>query len=320
MIDFLTTGSIPKKYKADQYAREVPGRRFQLRKLKLNIPSLKHLPGFKEQYAIWKEVVTEADIVLYLLRVDQLMAGHKPTEDRVQKDIRQVKKWLDELEEEGNPKKYPLFILGTYCDRTDPDLTALPADQTGSYVNKVRDMPIFQKIELLGGGGSKVRFVFGSLKTPDTTEDLVYQLFYQIRTYKEYKVNMKNLALSFLAQRLDNQDPTHMELNQRPLAEGNVAERQELARQVSEVSIDGSQVFSEESHAAFLLDDKFLLETPSDQLDDAGRIAPIICYGRVPETPPVSWSSDVVKAVVEFAERIGRTVSARSQRIAGSWC
>ena len=128
---------------------------------------------------------------------------------------------------------------------------------------------------------------------------------------------MKNLALSFLAQRLDNQDPTHMELNQRPLAEGNVAERQELARQVSEVSIDGSQVFSEESHAAFLLDDKFLLETPSDQLDDAGRIAPIICYGRVPETPPVSWSSDVVKAVVEFAERIGRTVSARSQRIAG---
>ena len=187
LLDFLTTGSIPKKYKADHYAREVPGRRFQLRKLKLNIPPLKHLPGFKEQYAIWKEVVTEADIVLYLLRVDQLMAGHKPTEDRVQKDMRQIKKWLDELEKNGIPKKYPLFVIGTYCDRTDPDLTALPADQTGDYVNKIRDMPIFQKIELLGGGGSKVRFVFGSLKTPDTTEDLVYQLFYQIRTYKDRK-------------------------------------------------------------------------------------------------------------------------------------
>ena len=62
---------------------------------------------------------------------------------------------------------------------------------------------------------------------------------------------MKNIVLSFLAQRLDNQDPTHMELNQRPLAEGNVAERQELARQISEVSLDGSQVFYEESHAAF---------------------------------------------------------------------
>ena len=108
-----------------------------------------------------------------------------------------------------------------------------------------------------------------------------------------------------------------MELNQRPLAEENVVERQGLARQVSEISLDGSQVFSEDSHAAFLLDDKFLLETPSDQLDDAGRIAPIVCYGRVPEPPLVSWSGDVVKAVVGFAERIGRTISPTSQEIAG---
>ncbi len=180
LLDFLTTGSIPKKYEADLFAREVPGRRFQLRKLKLNIPSLKHLPGFSDQYAPWKEVVIEADIVLYLLRVDQLMAGHEPTENRVQKDIRQIKKWLDKLEEEGKPKKYPLFIIGTHCDRTDPDFTTLPKNQTGDYVEKVLDMPIFQRIELLGGGGSKVRFVFGSLKTLDTTEDLVYQLYYQI--------------------------------------------------------------------------------------------------------------------------------------------
>ena len=128
---------------------------------------------------------------------------------------------------------------------------------------------------------------------------------------------MKNLVLSFRAQRLDNQDPDHMELDQRPLAEEDVAERQELARQISKVSLDGSQVFSKESHAAFLLDNKFLLKTPSDQKDDAGRIAPIVCYGRVPEPPPASWSGDVVKSVVGFAERIGRTVSPKSQEIAG---
>ena len=128
---------------------------------------------------------------------------------------------------------------------------------------------------------------------------------------------MKNLDLSFRAQRLDNKNPDHMELDQRPLAEGDVTERQKLARQISEVSLRGSQVFSEEHHAAFLLDDKFLLDTPSDQSDDAGRIAPIICYGRVPEPPPESWSDEVVKAVVGFAERIGRTVSPKSQEIAG---
>ena len=128
---------------------------------------------------------------------------------------------------------------------------------------------------------------------------------------------MKNLDLAFRAQKLDNQNPDHMELDQRPLAEEDVTERQKLARQISEVSLRGSQVFSEGHHVAFLLDDKFLLDTPSDQLDDAGRIAPIICYGRVPEPPLASWSDEVVKAVVGFAERIGRTISPKSQEIAG---
>ncbi len=180
LIDFLTTGSIPRKYKADLYAKEVSGRRFQLRELELNISPLKHLPGFPDVYPDWKEVVTEADIVLYLLRVDKLMASHEPTENRVQKDIGQIKRWLDELEKEDKPKKWPLFIIGTYCDLTDPDFTTLPKNETGSYVEKVLNMPIFQKIEKLGGGGSKVRFLFGSLKALDTTEDLVYQLIYRI--------------------------------------------------------------------------------------------------------------------------------------------
>ena len=202
LINFLTTGSIPEKYEATLFAREVPGRRFQLKKLKLNIPSLKDLSGSAADYDQWKGVVIEADIVLYLLRVDQLMASHKPTENRVEKDIGQIKMWLDELEKEDKRnelekedkhkkyplrKKYPLFFIGTYCDRTDPDFTTLTKAQTGSYVEKVRNMPIFQRIKLLGGGGSKVRFVFGSLKTRDTTQDVVHQLYQEIKTYKDRK-------------------------------------------------------------------------------------------------------------------------------------
>ncbi len=127
---------------------------------------------------------------------------------------------------------------------------------------------------------------------------------------------MKNLDLSFLAQRLDNQDPDHMELNGCRLAEEDVDKRQKLDRQISEVSWDGSQVFSEGYHAAFLLDDKFLLKTPSDQRDEAGRIAPILCYGRVPPEPSESWPGDVVEALIAFAGRIGRTVSEKSAEVA----
>ena len=127
---------------------------------------------------------------------------------------------------------------------------------------------------------------------------------------------MKNLDLSFLSQRLDNQDPDHMELNGCQLAEEDVDKRQKLDRQISEVSWDGSQVFSEEYHAAFLLDDKFLLKTPSDQRDEAGRIAPILCYGRVPPEPSELWPGDVVEALIAFAGRISRTVSEKSAEVA----
>ena len=69
LIDFLTTGSIPRKYKADSYAREVPGRRFELKGLELKIPPLTHLSGSPDEYSEWRDVANEADIVLYLLRV-----------------------------------------------------------------------------------------------------------------------------------------------------------------------------------------------------------------------------------------------------------
>ncbi len=175
LIEFLTTGSIPEKYRQNSYAREVSGRRIQLRELELYIPKLTDLPGPEYERYEWREVTNEADIVLYLLRVDKLMEEDVDTEKRVVQDMNQISRWLKD-----KPKKFPLFVIGTYCDLTNPDLTALPADRIGDYGDKVRSMPIFRKIELLGGGSSKVQFVFGSLKSEASTEELVYQLFYQI--------------------------------------------------------------------------------------------------------------------------------------------
>ena len=127
---------------------------------------------------------------------------------------------------------------------------------------------------------------------------------------------MANLALSFRAQSLDNQSPDPVEVDNQRLTEEDVAQRQELAQKISKVSLDGTRVFSKGSHAASLHGNEFLLKTPSDQLDDAGRTAPLLCYGCVPDEPPASWSGDVVKAMVGFAERIGRTISATRQETA----
>ena len=108
------------------------------------------------------------------------MGGDKCTEERVKRDIGQIGKWLQE-----NPKKFPLFIIGTYCDLTTPDLTMLPEDERGAYENKIRRMPIFQEIALRCGGGRKVRLIFGSLKSQDTTESLVSEIIEQVVNHNE---------------------------------------------------------------------------------------------------------------------------------------
>ena len=126
---------------------------------------------------------------------------------------------------------------------------------------------------------------------------------------------MADLDLSFRAQSLDNQSPDPAEVNKHLLGKEDVEERQELAQKISKVSLDGTQIFLEDSHTASLHGDEFLLQTPSNQLDEAGRIAPLLCYGCVPDEPLDSWPEDVVKAVVGFAERIGRTISDDNQEM-----
>lgn len=134
--------------------------------------------------------------------------------------------------------------------------------------------------------------------------------------------------LWFRAQNLDNQSLDPMAVvnlmenelikdeNKRYLLEKDVAGRQQLAQEISEVSSKGEEIFFKNSHSAFLHGDKFLLKTPSDQLDESGRIAPLLCYGHVPNDLPESWSGKVVDLLVDFAEGIERTVSDKSQRVA----
>ncbi len=176
LINFLTEGTIPEKYEQTIAKEKTAARRFKLKDLSLKIKASNDVPGSKDDYAVWKSITADADIVLYLLRIDKLMKGDKRTEVRVEADMWQIGGWLQD-----NPKDDPFFIIGTHCDLTKPDLTKLPEDQIGDYKDRVYKMPIIQKIVQLGGGKNKVRVVLGSLKWKRDTEKLVFQIFSEIQ-------------------------------------------------------------------------------------------------------------------------------------------
>ena len=180
LIEFLTKGTLSKEYVKTARPQKTDSRRFKLKNLNLKIQESIDTPGDKNFYLQWKNITEDADIVLYLLRVDLLMKGDRDTEKRVRQDISHVVNWLRE-----SKKKYPLFIIGTYCDQTVPDFTKLSKNKQVDYVDERRRMPIFREIELLSGGAQQVRFVFGSLKSEDTAEDLVYEVFDQVVNHNE---------------------------------------------------------------------------------------------------------------------------------------
>ena len=180
LINFLTKGTLSQDYIQTLDLKKTASNYFKLKDLKLSIKQSKDVPGDTDFFALWEDIVQNSDIVLYLLRADKLMAGDKYTEERVKRDMGQIGEWL-----KGNPKKFPLFIIGTHCDLTDPDLTKLPKNKRGYYEDKLRKMPTFQEIVLRGGGGRKVRFVFGSLKSKDTVERLVYRIIDQVVNHND---------------------------------------------------------------------------------------------------------------------------------------
>ncbi len=175
LIKFLSEGVLPEKYDATNEPQKVQGRCFQLEDLELVIKDMTDVPGSMHRYASWKRITNDADIVLYLIRMDQFMAGDKCAQSRIETDMGQIRRWLRD-----EPKDFPLFIIGSHGDLIDPDLTTLSSDQIGAFEDKVREMPIFQTIEQLGGGSSKVNFVCGSLKSEATTAALVYRVFKEI--------------------------------------------------------------------------------------------------------------------------------------------
>ncbi len=125
-----------------------------------------------------------------------------------------------------------------------------------------------------------------------------------------------NIIRVFLAQRLDNREIDHIELDGYLLNEMDVNDREAVDLKISEISMNGVQIFTENSHTASVRKDMFLLKTPSDQLDNAGRIAPIITYGHIPDKISSSWSSDVLNSLTKFAGRIDRTISKKNMEIA----
>ncbi len=130
--------------------------------------------GSDDAYAEWKQLVDEADIVLYLVRADKILKGDNETEDRIRKDMRHIGKWL-----ETKKSRPHFFIIGTHAD-LDPDFNRLKDDKVGDYADRFSKKKIIADSILSAGGWKNAKVIIDSMQSIKWTERLVFNLFKQI--------------------------------------------------------------------------------------------------------------------------------------------
>jgi hypothetical protein len=175
LLQFLATGSIPASYKKTSKPEKVGSRRFALKDLNLKLRDTRDLPGDEDFRGEWKQAYDSADLVLYLVRADRLLAGHEATEVRAREDLQQLEMWRKEADG-ARPR---LFIIGTFCDE-DPAFLKVDDQNYAEYADRFRRLPIMTELVARGGGHAEVKVVLGSMNNTQGTEALVYQLFYQV--------------------------------------------------------------------------------------------------------------------------------------------
>jgi hypothetical protein len=170
----LPRGEEPVRYEQTVTTEKLKGRKVKLKDLGFKIGKQTDIPGEGSE-ALWEHLVWWADLVLYLTRSDCLRGADPQTRERVRDDLAAINKWT-------TPAWYPpritrpwIFLVGTFAD-TDSKFRGMTANDYGTYLNNFRNLTDVQRAVAAGGGKEVVTTVVGSLKTKNSTEELVYYI------------------------------------------------------------------------------------------------------------------------------------------------
>ena len=119
---------------------------------------------------------------------------------------------------------------------------------------------------------------------------------------------MTTTKFTFWAQALDNSSLDHIEMRGEELLPVDSKRRERAVSLMSSVMKSGTRVFQNMGVQLTANDQQFVIEVPSAQRDQAGRIAPIVCYGEYNSAAGAALGVSVVAGLEAFRKRIGRNI------------
>jgi len=114
---------------------------------------------------------------------------------------------------------------------------------------------------------------------------------------------------SFRAQAADGISPAHLQVRDQIVADQEDAERIAAASEISAISQRGRVLWEQNGAKLTRYGDQIMLKVHSNEPDDRGRLAPILCWGRVTGFDLEDFGNAALAGCDEFAKRIGRTIN-----------
>lgn len=111
------------------------------------------------------------------------------------------------------------------------------------------------------------------------------------------------------AQALDNVSPDHIAVNGQTLGAADPKSRQNAVSAVSQVSLSSLTTVNCGDVRLSVSKDRFVVEVPSTERDEVGRIALVICCGSYQLKDLDRSGEAVVRDITKFAQHIGRTLA-----------
>lgn len=170
LLNYLLKGEITLKHEATIGVKKVKISKKKLADLgwDVRLNSIQNdYSGVTSNYEQWLKALKNADIFIYLFKIDEWILDEEFVENQIEKDIKNIQKEL-------NCKNIPMFIIGTHLDLLE-GIEFNNQQQKLQLIGELQDEVFFKNIKSrLNVDNSKAYLHFGSMKDETGLNEIIH--------------------------------------------------------------------------------------------------------------------------------------------------
>lgn len=170
LLNYLLKGEITLKHEATIGVKKVKISKKKLAELGWNVRlnSIQNdYSGVTSNYEQWLKALKNADIFIYLFKIDEWILDEGSVENQIEKDIKNIQKEL-------NGKNIPMFIIGTHLDLLE-GIEFNNQQEKIKLIDDLQDEAFFKNIKSrLNLDNSKAYLHFGSMKDEIGLNEIIH--------------------------------------------------------------------------------------------------------------------------------------------------